>query len=145
MCCQITVHCVQFQSSLCRSHGERSEVRSGVLITVILCCACTAGPTTVAHSTPSFLFYPKVIIVCSEKEISFKNRNCFYRPSLSLTLNTYLIILKESFSSKNGNITHSIRNSDSSFTFSSFNMCVPVAHFNMSCYSCRSSHECLGY
>lgn len=51
---------VQFQSSLYHFHGERSKVKSGALKRVILCCACMVGLTTVAHSTPSFLFYPKV-------------------------------------------------------------------------------------
>ncbi|CAF94083.1 unnamed protein product [Tetraodon nigroviridis] len=30
---------------------------------VILCCACTAGPTTVGPSTPSFLYCLKVTVV----------------------------------------------------------------------------------
>lgn len=51
---------VQFQSSLYHFHGERSKVKSGALKMVVLCCACMVGLTTVAHSTPSFLFYPKV-------------------------------------------------------------------------------------
>lgn len=51
---------VQFQSSLYHFHGERSKVKPGALKRVILCCACMVGLTTVVHSTPSFLFYPKV-------------------------------------------------------------------------------------
>ncbi|XP_040001408.1 serine hydrolase-like protein isoform X2 [Xiphias gladius] len=53
------VLCPQLPSSLCRSRGGRSEVKSGALTTVTLCCACTAGQTTVAHSTPSFPCCPK--------------------------------------------------------------------------------------
>lgn len=57
----IKVCSVQLQSSLYRSPGERSEVKSGAPIMVILCYVSTAGPTTAGHSTPLFLFYPKVI------------------------------------------------------------------------------------
>lgn len=48
---------------MCQSPGERSGVKSGVLITDNVCCVCTAGLTTVAHSTHSFLFCPKVILI----------------------------------------------------------------------------------
>jgi len=57
----ILVQCVQWaRSSPSRCHGDISGGKSGVLTTAAPCCACTAGLTTVAHSTPSFPFYPKV-------------------------------------------------------------------------------------
>ncbi|XP_053182597.1 serine hydrolase-like protein [Scomber japonicus] len=55
-------HTKQFQSCLCRSPGGRSEVKSGVLIMVILCCVCMAGLITVVHSTLPFPFCPKVTV-----------------------------------------------------------------------------------
>ncbi|TNM86047.1 hypothetical protein fugu_008318 [Takifugu bimaculatus] len=50
---------VQGSSSRYQFHGEKSGVKAGVLIMVVLCCACTAGLTTAGPSTPSFLCYPK--------------------------------------------------------------------------------------
>ncbi|KAG7238433.1 hypothetical protein INR49_030940 [Caranx melampygus] len=40
-------------------HGEKSEVKSGVLIMDVLCCVFMAGLITVAHSTPSSPCCPK--------------------------------------------------------------------------------------
>lgn len=56
----MTICYVQFQSCVCRCPGGRSGVKSGVLITGSVCCACTAGLTTVDHLTLSFLCYLKV-------------------------------------------------------------------------------------
>ena len=88
--------CVQFQSSLCRSHGERSKGKSGVLIKVVLCCACTAGLTTVARSTPSFRFYQKVnvfhitlklsLTAIETEIISLKRQHDSHSSSLSVLL-----------------------------------------------------------
>ncbi|KAF3852212.1 hypothetical protein F7725_005567 [Dissostichus mawsoni] len=47
------------KSSLSQCHGGKSEGELGVLNMVVLCFACTAGLTTVAHLTPSSPFYPK--------------------------------------------------------------------------------------
>ncbi|KAA8594936.1 hypothetical protein FQN60_012071, partial [Etheostoma spectabile] len=67
----------QFQSSLFPSHGERSEGKSGVLITAILCFACTVGLTTVVHSTPSFPFYPKFSALYPEMVDAVVLLDCF--------------------------------------------------------------------
>lgn len=56
----MTMCCVQFQSCVCRCPGGKSGARSGVLIMGNVCCACTAGLTTVDHLILSFLCCLKV-------------------------------------------------------------------------------------